>query len=272
MATATRENRACHVGGIDRTEGLTGTVLRLERASIFDGDGFRTVVFLKGCPLRCAWCSTPESQSCQIERACEKVYGEHMTVEHVMREVRKDSVTFFLSGGGLTISGGEPLIQPAFTRELLRQAHEECYNTAIETTFFAAWEIIEEMLPSIDTAFVDMKAWSADLHRELTGIGNGTICENLLKTNEYAGRLRLIVRIPTIPGVNDADDELAGIARFCARLKHLDHVQLLPYHRLGIETYRRLGRTYAFPDLETPTTDYMEARRAVVARHVHDVR
>ena len=269
---ATTHPSARHRGGIDRGEGLTGTVLRMERASVFDGDGFRTVVFLKGCPLRCAWCSTPESQSCQIEYADGAVYGTPMTVEEVMREVRKDSVSFFLSGGGLTISGGEALIQPAFTRELLRAAHEECIDTAIETSFFAAWEIIEELLPYLNTAFVDMKAWDSGLHRRLTGVGNGTIRENLLKTNAFEGDLKLRVRVPVIPGVNDADEEIRGIAAFCAGLDKLEYLQLLPYHRLGVDTYRKLGRVYGLPDLAAPSAAHMEGKRAIAREFVADVR
>ena len=261
-----------HRGGIDRAEGLTGTVLRIERASVFDGDGFRTVVFLKGCPLRCKWCSTPESQSCQLEYADGSVYGRPMTVEEVMREVRKDAVSFFLSGGGLTVSGGEALIQPAFTRELLRAANGECINTAIETSFFAAWELIEEILPFLNTAFVDMKAWDARLHRALTGVGNGTIKENLLKTNGFEGDLKLAVRMPVIPGVNDADEQIEHIARFCSNLTHLAYVQLLPYHRLGVDTYRKLGRAYAYPDLAAPDASYMEAKRDIARAYVDDVR
>ena len=260
-----------HRGGVDPEGGLTGNVLRIERSSVFDGDGFRTVVFLKGCPLRCAWCSTPESQSCQMEYVGDTVYGRSMTVGEVMHEVRKDSISFFHSGGGLTLSGGEILTQPAFTRALLCAAHEECINTAIETSFFAAWETVESILPHVDTAFVDMKVFSSALHEEWTGVGNGTIRANLLNTNGYAGGFRLVVRVPVIPGVNDAEEELDGIGRFCAGLERLDRVQLLPYHRLGTDTYRKLGIEYALPELETPSAEHMERCRGIVRRHVRDV-
>lgn len=117
-----------------------GMVLRIERSSIHDGEGLRTVVFLKGCPLRCQWCSTPESQSFQIEQTETNTYGTLMTVAEVMREIRKDSLFYFISAGGLTLSGGEILAQPEFTLALLKNARMECINTAVETSFFAPWE------------------------------------------------------------------------------------------------------------------------------------
>ena len=143
-----------------------GMVLRIERSSIHDGEGFRTVVFLKGCPLRCQWCSTPESQSFGIERTDEKTYGTLMTVEEVMREVRKDSLFFFISTGGITLSGGEVLAQPEFTLALLKNCRRECFNTAIETCFFGPWENIEPMLPHVNTIYADIKMITADAHKK----------------------------------------------------------------------------------------------------------
>lgn len=137
---------------------LTGMVLRIERSSIHDGDGLRTVVFLKGCPLRCKWCSTPESQSFAQETTVGgTTYGTQMTVAEVMREVRKDSLFYFISAGGLTLSGGEILAQPEFALALLKNAKAECFNTAVETSFCAPWEKIQPLLPYINTAYVDLK-------------------------------------------------------------------------------------------------------------------
>ena len=164
-----------------------GMVLRIERSSIHDGDGLRTVIFLKGCPLRCQWCSTPESQSFQTERAGETVYGSVMTVEEVMREIRKDSLFFFISSGGVTISGGEILSQPEFSLALLRNCKRECFTSAVETSFFAPWETVSSLLPYINTAFVDLKLFRADLHKQYCGVDNSVILKNLLATNEAEG-------------------------------------------------------------------------------------
>lgn len=248
-----------------------GTVLRIERSSVHDGDGYRTVVFLKGCPLRCLWCSTPESQRFEIEEAAGKRYGKLMSVEDVLREVRKDIPFYFHSGGGLTLSGGELLAQPEFSLYLLKQARWEGIQTAVETSFFAPWESIEPILACTDLAFVDMKAGSAALHEKCCGAGNERILENLLRTNELEQPLRLVIRIPIIPGVNDSREELAGIGAFCARLTHLEKVQLLPYHRLGTATYEKLGRPYTLEKLLPPTPEHMEDCRNVIRKFVNNV-
>ena len=207
-------------------EEIHGIVLRIERSSIYDGDGFRTVVFLKGCPLRCQWCSTPEGQSFQIEHEHteQNTYGRMMTVEEVMKEIRKDTAFFFHSGGGVTLSGGEILAQPEFTLALLQASRSECINTAIETSFFAPWAVIQPILPYVNTAFVDIKLFNREQHQQYCGVGNQTILENISQTNNVEKPFRLIVRIPIIPGINDTEEELAQIGQFCAGLRHLHHI------------------------------------------------
>lgn len=248
-----------------------GTVLRIERSSIHDGDGFRTVVFLKGCPLRCRWCSTPESQAFQIEQAGETTYGRVMTVEEVMREIRKDSLFFFISTGGVTFSGGEVLAQAEFTQALLQNCKRECFHTAIESCFFAPWSKIEMLLPYVNTAFVDLKCVTKELHKQYCGAYNDIILQNLLATNDAEGSFNLVVRTPIIPGVNDSEDELQKIGAFCAKLRRLDHIQLLPYHKLGTATYDKLGRPYLLGDVSAPTAEHMEACREIVRRYVRRV-
>ncbi|MCI2062474.1 MAG: glycyl-radical enzyme activating protein [Eubacteriaceae bacterium] len=250
---------------------LKGMVLRIERSSIHDGDGFRTVVFLKGCPLRCQWCSTPESQSFDIEKTAETVYGTEMTVDEVMKEVRKDSNFFFISKGGLTMSGGEILAQPDFTRAVLSSAHSECINTAIETSFYAPWETVRSVLRYVDTAYVDLKIFSSEMHKRYVGADNEIILKNLESTNEIDDDFRLVVRTPVIPGVNDSEQELESIGRFCSGLKHLHHSELLRYHKLGTATYAKLGRDYPLEGVEPPTLEQMEGYRDIVRRYVEKV-
>lgn len=165
---------------------LEGTVLRIEKSSIFDGDGLRTVVFLKGCPLRCKWCSTPESYKMQIESTLDKTitYGKIMTVEEVMTEVRKDSLFYFHSGGGVTLSGGEMLLQSDFSYNILKRACFEGINTAVETSFYTDWEKIEPMLDILDTAFIDMKIYDNERHKQFTGVSNERILSNIEKAGK----------------------------------------------------------------------------------------
>ena len=248
-----------------------GMVLRIERSSIFDGDGFRTVVFLKGCPLRCQWCSTPESQLYTVERTEDNVYGRLMSVEEVMREIRKDSVFFFHSGGGMTLSGGELLAQPEFSLALLKSSQMECIHTAVETSFYGPWEQIREILPYINTAYVDLKLASSDLHQRYCGVGNERILKNLLAADKEDGGLRLVIRVPVIPGINDSPEELSKIGEFCGTLNRLDCVQLLPYHRLGTETYKKLRRPYLLEDTAAPSEDEMERCRDILKQYVGKV-
>ena len=250
---------------------LQGTVLRLERSSIYDGDGFRTVVFLKGCPLRCWWCSTPESQKFNIEEGEGKIYGRVMTVEEVLREVRKDIPFYFHSGGGMTISGGEMLAQPEFSRCLIRRAAWEGISTAVETTLMAQWEHAEPVLRSAEIAFVDLKFITEEKHKKYCGVNNRLILENIRKADEIAGGFRLILRMPLIPGINDTEEELTKIGEFCSSLRNVHHLELLPYHRLGTDTYRKLGRPYKLPDVEAPSAEHMDRCRDFLKQYLDTV-
>lgn len=247
---------------------IQGMVLRLEKSSVYDGEGFRTVVFLKGCPLRCQWCSTPESQSPEIETTLDGsiVYGKRMTVEEVLTEVRKDSLFYFHSDGGMTVSGGEILAQPAFVLALLKRARYEAIDTCIETTLYASWETVEPILDVVDNAFVDLKMISEQKHIQYTGISNRRILDNLRKAGATNLGEKIILRTPLVPGVNDSEEELVKIGRFAGELSHVHHIQLLPYHRLGTDTYRKLGRPYLLSDVKVPSEEHMEWCRDVVAR------
>ncbi len=247
---------------------LQGMVLRLEKSSVYDGEGFRTVVFLKGCPLRCQWCSTPESQSPEIETTLDGAitYGKRMTVEEVLVEVRKDSLFYFHSDGGMTVSGGEILTQPDFVLALLRRARYEAIDTCIETTLYAGWEIVEPILDVVDNAFVDLKLVTEEAHKKYTGISNRRILENLRKAGACSLGEKIIIRTPLIPGVNDSEEELEKIGHFVGSLSHIRHIQLLPYHRLGTDTYRKLGRPYLLSDVKVPSAEHMEWCRSIVAR------
>lgn len=253
---------------------LEGTVLRIEKSSIFDGDGLRTVVFLKGCPLRCKWCSTPESYKKQIESTLDGTitYGKIMTVEEVMTEIRKDSLFYFHSGGGVTLSGGEILLQPEFAYNILCRSCYEGINTAIESSFYADWEKIEPILDCLDTAFIDMKVFDSDKHKAFTGVANDLILSNIEKAGkEKRPNLKIIIRRPLIPGVNDSKEELEGLGKFLSELKGVDSLQILPYHRLGTDTYRKLGIDYPLKDIEVPSDEHMQYCKSITDKYIKTV-
>ncbi len=235
---------------------IEGVVLRIERSSIHDGPGLRTVVFLKGCPLTCKWCSTPESQQFGVE----KEYGRKMTVAQVIAEISKDEIFFFHSGGGVTISGGECLVQPDFVAEILKECGLRGINTAIETSLFAPWQSVAKILPFLNNLYVDIKHPDANEHKKLVGMDNGVILSNLKKIDESDIPFELHLRIPLVPGVNDTNDTLLAILHMAATLKKLKEIEILPYHRLGVGTYARLGRSYELDDVCTPSWEYIVER------------
>ena len=253
-----------------------GMILRIEKSSVYDGDGFRTVVFLKGCPLRCQWCSTPESQKGAPESTLDGSisYGKPMTVEEVLVEVRKDSLFYFHSGGGMTLSGGEILAQSGFVLALLRRCRYEAIDTAVETSLYADWETARPVLEAVDTAFVDLKIFDEERHLAFTGVSNRRILENLRRTDQLdpvSPEHRLIIRTPVIPGVNDSEEELSSIGRFLLEIPRVSYIQLLPYHRLGTDTYRKLGRPYALKETPVPTAEHMKWCADVIRRYYPNV-
>lgn len=237
----------------------TGRVLRIEKTSIHDGEGLRTVVFLKGCPLRCKWCSTPESQRMEIEKG----YGKDMTVEEVVKEICKDEIFFFHSGGGVTISGGEVLMQADFAKEILISCMEQGIPTAIETSLYSSYDKIRELLPYLTSMYIDFKVADERLHEFYTGMSNKRIKENLVKVDaEFAGDIH--IRIPVIPTVNMNENNMKDTIKFLSNLKHIKDIELLPYHRLGLETYERLERVYELKDVEIPDMEMLKKMAEVI--------
>ena len=237
----------------------TGRVLRIEKTSIHDGEGLRTVVFLKGCPLRCKWCSTPESQRMEIEKG----YGKDMTVEEVVKEICKDEIFFFHSGGGVTISGGEVLMQADFAKEILKSCMELGIPTAIETSLYSSYDKIRELLPYLTSMYIDFKVTDERRHEFYTGVSNKRIKENLVKVDtEFDGDIH--IRIPVIPTVNMNENNMEDTIKFLNNLKHIKDIELLPYHRLGLETYERLGRVYELKDVEIPNIEGLRKMAEII--------
>lgn len=267
---------------------LEGTVFNIQRYSLHDGPGIRTIPFLKGCPLACKWCSNPESQKPQPEimyqksncihcgkcfeacrygalskenpymvdrdrcvacGACAEVCptnalvlkGKKMTVWEVIHELQKDENIYRRSDGGITLSGGESLSQPKFTRELLRACKERGWHTAIETTGMTTKEIIESVMPFVDLALTDIKIIDPSIHKNVTGVDNQIILENLIRISNLT---KTIVRIPVIPNVNDNIEAIREIAEFTKLMKNINEINLLPYHNFGENKYNLLGRIY----------------------------
>lgn len=237
----------------------TGRIFDIQKYSIHDGPGIRTIVFLKGCALRCRWCCNPESQEFSIQQMTiggkSKTTGRDVTVAEVMEEVEQDRPYYRRSGGGLTLSGGESLCQPEFAACLLRAAKESGINTAIESTGFAKWERIERILPYLDLYLLDIKHMSSAKHKEFTTQPNELILENAKKIAEQANQL--IIRVPVVPTFNDTVTEISAIAKFAATLPNVRELHLLPYHRMGRDKYTGLNRNYLLDDIVPPSEEHM---------------
>ena len=184
----------------------------------------------------CRGCGTC-AQTCYAEALV--LRGKVMTVEEVMAEVRKDRPFYDNSGGGMTISGGEPLHQPDFTLALLKAAKAEGIRTCLDTSGYAPWAILQQMLPYVDMVLYDLKGVDPALHQARTGRPNSLIMENLRAlTNDG---MAVKIRLPMIPGYNDSEEAVRAMAKFLASLKHVPPVEMLPYHRLGESKYEALG-------------------------------
>ncbi len=296
---------------------LTGNILRIERSSIHDGSGLRTVVFLKGCPLSCSWCSTPESRNFEFEKGfaaelclgcgkcaavCKnnaiyidpdnkaavtdrnmcsccfncanvcpsnavKIYGKTMTVSEVMDEIKKDEIFFYHSGGGITLGGGEPINQSDFSAALLRESRLLGINTALESCLYGNYQNIEKLLPWLDTLYADLKHMDYGMHKKWTGEDNSLILENLAKVNQSEYSPQIVIRVPLVPGFNDSDENMLATLQFCKGLNNLKGLELLPYHRLGVDSYRYLGLDYRCGEIPPPTAEWLSNRISFLREH-----
>lgn len=273
---------------------MTGCIFDIMKYSVHDGPGIRTTVFLKGCPLNCWWCHNPEGQALKPEimlwpdrcigcgecqKACQfqaiahpenctqcgkcaevcpaearVLVGRTMSIEETLHEIEKDMVFYRQSGGGVTFSGGEPLMQPDFLEAMLKVCRQREIHTALETTGYARPETLLRLSSLVDLFLYDLKLMDDAAHRKYTGVSNRMIIENLKMLAE--NQARIIARVPIIPGINDDQKNINDIGELLTSLK-LNEVHLLPYHRAGTDKYRRLNRTYLLPDLKEPTAAYM---------------
>lgn len=244
-----------------------GRIFDIQRYSIHDGKGIRTIVFLKGCVLRCRWCCNPESQEYDIQTMMvdgkPKIIGRDVTVEEVLEIVERDRDYYRRSGGGITLSGGESLCQPEFAKALLRAAKERGIGTAMESMGCAPYEVIEEILPYLDTYLMDIKHTDPAKHKEFTGRGCQLMLENARKIAAF-GKTELVIRVPVIPTFNDSPEEIASIARFADKLPGVKKIHLLPYHRLGQDKYDGLSREYQMKEILPPQPEHMEMLKKMV--------
>ncbi len=237
---------------------MNGMIFNIQKFSLHDGPGIRTVVFLKGCPLRCQWCANPESQSPEAQEK-----GRLESVEEIVRVCLQDREFYEESGGGVTLSGGEPLMQAEFARALLEALGEQGVHRAIETTGFTNESDFLSTLPLVELLLFDVKHWDSARHKQGTGTDNGLILRNLRAAVE-AGK-DVLPRIPVIPGFNDGLEDADGFARLLSGLG-LERAQLLPFHQFGENKYAEMGLAYAYANVPALHPEDLEEYRARFVR------
>lgn len=249
-------------------------IFDIQRGGMQDGPGIRTVVFFKGCPLRCRWCHNPEGWEMTPQTLCypEKciacggcaagcytgartVCGTDRTVEEVMAPILADK-PFYGSEGGVTLTGGEPQLQADFALALTEACQRHDIGVAIETSM-ALYR--PDLLAQMSLIIADVKLWDDTRHREYTGVGNTAILENIRRADTLG--VPILVRTPIIPTVNDTVGEIAAIRDFVKTLKHAVGYELLPYHPFGLDKAQALG--LEMPRFPEPTREQMETLRAV---------
>lgn len=270
-------------------------VFDIQRASLHDGPGIRTTIFLKGCPLDCLWCHNPEAtedkrqlffhfdkctQCGDCVKVCEqdvhffidgkhmidydkctfsgkcvdacnfdalKIIGTEMSIDDVMREVMPDFDFYTNSGGGITLSGGEPLHQLSFSMELLKKCKEVGVSTCVETSGFVSASLFKQVLPFVDILLFDYKITSTNEHKKYTGVPNQHILENL--DLAYQHGIPIILRCPVVPGINDTDQHFKGICDIDMKYPNLKGIEILPYHTMGNSKRTSIGADETLTDL-----------------------
>ncbi|MBF0529106.1 MAG: glycyl-radical enzyme activating protein [Deltaproteobacteria bacterium] len=192
------------------------------------------------------------------------LFGQEMTVDEVLNEVEQDSLFYRESSGGITLSGGECLIQPDFSAALLAEAHKRGINTAIETAFNVPWASVERVLPHVNVVLHDHKLIDPERHRKWTGVANKRILENIKHAYETFPDKRFIARTPLIPGVNDDEENIRAVLAFIRPYKNVTEYELLPYMRFGEGKYGSLGRIYEMQDFNPPTPETLERLRLII--------
>lgn len=241
-----------------RNSGDVGLVHSWELVTAVDGPGTRLTLFLSGCPLRCLYCHNPDTMEMKT--------GTLESIGDITAKVLRYQRVFAATRGGLTISGGEPLFQIAFTRQLLRAVHDAGVHTTIDTSGFLGSRLSDEDLDTIDLVLLDVKSSDPETYRQVTG-------RELQPTLDFGDRLtrlgkRMWVRFVLVPGLTDAEDNIKGVARIVSQWRDtVERVEVLPFHNMGADKWEALGRPYQLADVAPPTPESVEHARAIFRSH-----
>lgn len=249
---------------------MEGLIFSVKRYSVHDGPGIRVTFFMKGCPLTCRWCHNPEGISSFPEKTSrtnrvggksfikEEEVGKYYTVDDILEICEKERVFTDRSGGGVTFSGGEPVMQPEFLLAALKALKKKGFNTAVDTSGYSPEKNFREILPYTDLFLFDLKHLSDDRHIELTGVSNRLILENFRLLAREAEAV--MIRIPVIPGMNDDEGHLMKLRDYITSVNtgNIQKINLLPYHKIGSSKYRRFNMEWKMEGVEPPAGEKMK--------------
>ena len=247
---------------------VSGYIFDIKKYSVNDGPGIRTTVFFKGCPLTCWWCHNPESQRnepVEIENCSfrwnlhhtgkSNTVGTKIFVDEVIAEVEKDWVFYEESGGGVTFSGGEPMLQLNFLYSILRECSRIDLHTAIDTTGYAPFKDFEKIYDVTNIFLYDLKLMDSNLHFDYCGIPNELIHENLKKLSSLGNKI--VLRIPIIPSITDTEENISSMISFIDKLKNVREIDLLPFHSTAKSKYERMKKLNKVAEFVVPTNERM---------------
>ncbi len=262
---------------------MKATIFDIKRFAIHDGPGIRTTVFFKGCPLECWWCHNPEGQKPEPEimlRPCyaqhavasnkQEIIGREVSIDDMIREIEKERIFYDESGGGVTLSGGEPLMQQEFASSLLGMCRERGIHTAIDTCGYAPPGIFSAIRDMTDLFLYDLKIINDEKHRKYTGVPNQLIIDNLKGLSE-SGRSTYI-RFTVIPGVTDTNKNISDVIELISTLHNIEEIDLLPFYNYAGEKYKRLGRENRMADVKPPSAMRLDEIKKQFEKHGFAVR
>jgi pyruvate formate lyase activating enzyme len=247
---------------------MTGYIFDIKKFALHDGPGIRTTIFLNGCPLNCWWCHNPESLKVNPQsrnNSCEdneNKISKKYSLDEALSIIKEDLVFYDESGGGVTFSGGEPLIQIDFLESILKLCKQNSISTTIDTCGYAQQTSFERILENTDLFLYDFKLFDDGFHQKYTGVSNKLIKENLKFLNEV--NANVIIRIPLIPNITDTEENLSSIANYLIKLNKINRIDLLPYNKLAEDKYRRLQQKSQLGNLETQSQEKLDEIKNLV--------
>ncbi|WP_058486050.1 pyruvate formate-lyase-activating protein [Defluviitalea phaphyphila] len=236
---------------------ITGKIHSIETCGTVDGPGIRYVIFSQGCPLRCKYCHNPDTWNIS--------HGQEITVDELIEDIKKYKSYINFSKGGVTLTGGEPLMQPKFAKELFRRCKEEGIHTALDTSGYIPLENVKEVLKYTDLVLLDIKSFDPDLYKDLTGVSN----EPTLKMAQYLSDINkpMWVRYVLVPNLTDNPAHIEALANFLSTLTNIEKVEILPFHKMGEYKWEELGYSYSLKNTPTPSAETIEMAKNIFKKY-----